>query len=146
MRAMASLQARIEREEQVRRRPLDVRLVSITVDPTNDTPEVLRATALEYGADFERWTLLTGEEAAIRALVVGGLMTEMGEAELDPASANLIHISHSSRLVLVDPFGRIRGYYDTDALGLDEVFHRATHVLRVREEEAEALQASRGRR
>ena len=39
-------------------------------------------------------------------------------------------IPHTTKVVLVDGQHRIRGYYETDASGLDEVFHRAQHVLK----------------
>jgi cytochrome oxidase Cu insertion factor (SCO1/SenC/PrrC family) len=39
-------------------------------------------------------------------------------------------IAHTGKLVLVDGSGRIRGYYDSDEMGLDEVYNRAQHVLR----------------
>ena len=39
-------------------------------------------------------------------------------------------IPHTTKVVLVDPHGNIRGYYDTDENGLDEVFNRAQHVLK----------------
>ena len=43
---------------------------------------------------------------------------------------SLIDIGHGGRLVLVDGQGRVRGHYETTAVGIDEVFHRAQHVLR----------------
>ena len=106
----------------------EIRLVSISVDPDNDTPEVLREYAAEYGADLERWTFLTGTEADIRALIVEGFKTAMGEPVAD--DAGLIDIMHSGKFVIVDPAGGIRGYYDGDAEGLDEIYHRSRAVVR----------------
>jgi protein SCO1/2 len=84
-----------------------LRLVSFTVDPDRDTPEVLRGYAERYGAG-EGWWFLTGPKPEIFRLVREGfhLAAEMP----DPASEQ--DILHSTRLVLVDPEGRIRGYYD----------------------------------
>ncbi len=50
----------------------DLRLVSITVDPEVDTPEVLSEYASRFGADRERWFFLTGEQRAIYALAEEG--------------------------------------------------------------------------
>lgn len=50
----------------------DLRFVSITVDPSHDTPEVLRRYADRYGADPERWLFLTGPKPAIFALAKDG--------------------------------------------------------------------------
>jgi protein SCO1/2 len=46
----------------------DVRLLSVSLDPTFDTPPVLRAYGQAMGADFSRWTFATGEAAEITAL------------------------------------------------------------------------------
>ncbi len=105
-----------------------IRLVSISVDPEHDTPEVLREYASGLGLDAARWTLLTGDPEGVRALAVDGFKTPM---EPPPAGiAAPIDIAHTGKLVLVDGRGRIRGYYDSDETSLDEVYNRAQHVLR----------------
>jgi protein SCO1/2 len=105
-----------------------IRLVSITVDPEYDTPEILGEYAKTLGVDPERWTLLTGDPEAVRRLVVDGFKTPL--VAPPPGGPGPIDIAHTGKLVLVDGSGRIRGYYGTDELGLDEVFNRAQHVLR----------------
>jgi len=104
-----------------------VRLVSISVDPEYDTPERLRKYGEVHGVDPRRWTLLTGEADEIRRLVVEGFRTPLGEPE---TSGDLVEIAHTGKLVLVDGRGAIRGYYASDATGLDEVYHRSRHILR----------------
>ncbi|GIX49710.1 MAG: hypothetical protein KatS3mg131_3921 [Candidatus Tectimicrobiota bacterium] len=86
-----------------------VRLVSISVDPAHDTPAVLARYAARFGADAQRWLFLTGDEAAIRRLVQEGF-----RLSAVPAAAQEGIILHSSRFVLVDAQGRIRGYYRSD--------------------------------
>jgi protein SCO1/2 len=103
-----------------------IHLVSITVDPARDTPAVLREAAPRYGVDPARWTLLTGAPDPVRTLLVDGFHVPGFDAG---AMANG-DIPHTTKVVLVDPSGNIRGYYDTDESGLDEVFHRAQHVLK----------------
>jgi protein SCO1/2 len=104
-----------------------IRLVSISVDPEHDTPEVLRAYAKDIGADPLRWTLLTGDPEQVRRLVVEGFKAPDVPA---PAGASgAVDIAHTGKLVLVDGAGRIRGYYGSDEMGLDEVYNRAQHVL-----------------
>ncbi len=77
-------------------------LVSFTVDPERDTPEVLRAYADKHGARPERWLFLTGVREEINRLAFQGMgIGSEGES-----------MHHSTRLVLVDPEGFIRGYYD----------------------------------
>ena len=113
---------------------LGIRLVSISVDPEHDTPEVLHEYAKGMGVDPARWTLLTGDPEQVRRLVVDGFKTPVGTPS--PQGAGPIDIAHTGKLVLVDGSGRIRGYYDSDEMGLDEVFNRAQHVLRQQREAA----------
>jgi protein SCO1/2 len=111
-----------------------VRLVSISVDPEHDTPEILSEYAKGMGVDPGRWTLLTGDPAPVRALVVDGFKTPVVSAP--PEGVEPLDIAHTGKLVLVDGSGRVRGYYGSDEMGLDEVFNRAQHVLRQEREAA----------
>lgn len=84
----------------------ELRFVSFTVDPEWDTPEVLRSYAEGVAADPERWLFLTGDRDAIYALSQQGFHLGAGD---DVATSEIMH---STRFVLVDRAGRIRGYYD----------------------------------
>lgn len=86
----------------------DVRLVSFSVDPETDTPEVLRAYADRHGAEPGRWSLLTGSREAIWELSKEGFRLAVAES---PGSEEGPFL-HSGKLVLVDRESRIRGYYD----------------------------------
>lgn len=86
-----------------------VKFVSISVDPKNDTPEVLTAYAERFKADRARWLFLTGDEDAIRKLAIGGLKLPLADG--DPAQGEDA-ILHSQRFVLVDAQSRVRGTYD----------------------------------
>ena len=82
-----------------------VRLVSFTVDPAHDTPEVLRIYATRAGA-ADSWLFLTGPRDALSALLRDGF--KVAYADDGPPTAP---ITHSDRFVLVDRQLRIRGYY-----------------------------------
>ena len=103
----------------------DIRLVSFSVDPSNDTPEVLTEYANRYGADRDRWLFLTGDPEGIQKLTMGGF-----KLALDPTSGTEAEpITHSSRFVLVDREGAIRGYYGTeDAKALDHLVKDANNL------------------
>ena len=101
---MAEVQTRVKADG------LDVHLVSFSVDPAFDSPEVLAAYAKEHGADPARWTFLTGDPEAIRAAVVTGLKIAAQPVGPDQDLASVFHGSH---FVLVDAEGRVRGYYDS---------------------------------
>ncbi len=104
-----------------------IRLVSISVDPTHDTPERLRAAQASYGVDPSRWRLLTGAPEAVRSLAVQGFRVPLGDALQQGDGA--FDIAHTGKLILVDSHGAVRGFYDSDADGFDEVFWRSRHVL-----------------
>ena len=92
------------------RLPKGTRRVSITVDPSFDTPEVLDAYARRFGAG-EDWLFLTGPREAIWELARDGF--KLGVAESAPGSPpEQGAFIHSTKFVLVDAEGGIRGYYD----------------------------------
>jgi protein SCO1/2 len=83
-------------------------LVSFSVDPQYDRPEVLRAYAEKAGADPSRWTFLTGDAEAIRATVMEGFKVSVGR---EGPAEDFAGIFHGTQFVLVDGEGRVRGYY-----------------------------------
>jgi cytochrome oxidase Cu insertion factor (SCO1/SenC/PrrC family) len=85
------------------RTPAGVALISFTVDPERDTPEVLAAYSRRFGAQPERWRFLTGKREALHALSRDAFKLGNVDGSMD----------HSTRLVLVDGAGRVRGYYST---------------------------------
>ena len=111
------------------RRGAAVKFLSISVDPTHDTPEKLAAFGARYKADPARWRFVTGEPGAIKQLVEGTFMSPM---DLDgTTSSGAPNIVHSGYFVLVDGDLRIRGVYDSnDVKRLDELLHHARFLAR----------------
>jgi protein SCO1/2 len=104
----------------------DVRLVSFSVDPEKDTPEVLRGYAEKLQAEPGRWDFLTGPKSAIYKLSHDGFKLAVS----DGSDAQGIPV-HSTRMVLVDRHGQIRGYYDaTEADAITKLIADTTHLLR----------------
>ena len=102
---MENLAEAIPEEEQIYR-------VSISVDPTNDSAEVLQRYAESRGIQDEKWLFLTGQTEEIRSLVVSGFKLAL-DTEPPAEIANPDEpILHSNRFVLVDGEGAIRGYYN----------------------------------
>jgi protein SCO1 len=87
--------------------PPEIHLVSFTVDPERDTPKVLAAYAREFGANRDRWLFLTGDKQALYDVCVKGFKLPLDAEGGTPAEP----IAHSTRFVLVDKKGKIRGYY-----------------------------------
>lgn len=101
-----------ELQEQARDARIALHLVSFSVDPEHDTPELLRAFAKDYGADLSSWTFATGDAQVIQKTAVDGFKLAL-EGRFD-ASAPDGGIVHGSHLVLVDGSAQIRGFYRTD--------------------------------
>ncbi len=74
-----------------------VKIVSVTVDPDTDTPEVLRKYAEHYKADPKEWLFLTGP------------LTETKELGQDVFHVTVMGKEHSDRIILVDRKGKVRG-------------------------------------
>ena len=85
-----------------------IRLVSFSVDPDFDTPDVLTAYAKRFDADKTHWLFLTGKRKEIWATVKDGFKLPVS----DNVDDGLMPIIHSDRFVLIDADGKIRGYYD----------------------------------
>jgi len=83
-----------------------VRFVSISVDPTRDTPAVLAEYAKRVRND-PRWTFLTGNRDDIVKLSVEGFKLSTGDPT--PGGEALLH---STKFAVADKNGIIRGYYD----------------------------------
>ena len=95
-----------------------IRLVSFTVDPARDTPEVLAAYAEQFKA---RWVFLTGSQDTLNRL-------SRQAFRLGDVDGNL---EHSTKFALVDKFGRLRGYYSaTSAEVIPELVADAKALLK----------------
>jgi len=81
-----------------------VRLLSITLDPARDTPEVLRKYMELYDADPAGWTFLTGDKER-----VGKVIADWGMWAKPAANGQL---DHPSRVFLVDKKGQVREIYN----------------------------------
>src|SRR5213596_1193307 len=104
----------------------DVHLVSFTVDPAKDTPQVLRGYADKLQAEPGRWDFLTGAKSAIYKLSHDGFKLAVS----DGSDAQGIPV-HSTRIVLVDRHGQIRGYYDaTEPEAITKLLADTNHLLR----------------
>lgn len=118
-------------QERTSRLGPDLQLVSFSVDPEHDTPEVLADYASRYEADPERWTFLTGELDEMRRTVRDGLHIAMQPGgELPDGGPDIIHSTH---FVLFDAELRIRGYYDSNIPErLDDLVRDARRLARGR--------------
>ena len=114
----------------------DVELVSISVDPNNDTPEVLADYAKRYNADTKNWTFLTGKVQTIYTIAKDGFKLTVDSVSGDEMNP----IVHSERFVLVDKTGTIRGFYDgTTNEAQSKILHDLGDLMREEKQRDERL-------
>ncbi|WP_240773335.1 SCO family protein [Pontibacter sp. SGAir0037] len=101
-----------------------VNIVSLTVNPENDSPEVLAEYASMYGADPKKWIFLTGNREEIYTLAQQGFYLPVQQVE---GQQDFIH---SEKFMLVDKNQHIRGQYDgTDPVEVDRLITEINVLL-----------------
>jgi protein SCO1/2 len=104
----------------------DVHLVSFTVDPARDTPQILRGYAEKLQAEPDRWDFLTGSQSTIYSLSRNGFKLGISDGSEEKGIP-----VHSTRMILVDRHGEIRGYYDAaETDGMTKLLADTNHLLR----------------
>ncbi len=126
----------VELQKALQKTPA-VRLVSISVDPENDTPPVLQEYARRNQADPTRWTFLTGEAATVNRLVRQGFRQPLEEGGTEGPV-------HGTQFILVDGRGMVRGIYALDDPEMMQKILLDTGTL-LREQSAAAAGAAAGR-
>ena len=89
----------------------DVRLVTITVDPAYDTPEVLKNYAEAFGADDEKWLFLTGDKETMYRYIEKHFKMPVEEMQGEDRKPGF-EVLHTTNLLLVDAKGVVRGKYN----------------------------------
>ncbi|MEO1277706.1 MAG: SCO family protein [Planctomycetota bacterium] len=115
-----------------------LRFLSVTVDPANDSPEVLKAYGERNGMDFERWSLLTGPFEDVRSIVRDSLNFFVGEdttRQIELADGSTMNnVSHPSHLILIGPDRQVLGIY---------LYYEADRMIDIRTRVRAAAQAMR---
>lgn len=104
----------------------DFHIVSHTVSPKIDTPEILNEYAARIGADTKNWTFVTGDEASIYDIAFSGYFVNASVDSLAPGG-----FLHSEYFVLIDKEGRIRSRYEDN--GIERAVYNGTDPKQVRE-------------
>jgi protein SCO1 len=87
-----------------------VLILSHTIDPDYDTPEVLKGYATNNDAQDGVWYFLTGNKASLYDLAHKGYYIAATEDEKKTDAIQTF--SHSDKLILIDKEGHIRGFYE----------------------------------
>lgn len=110
----------MERVNDMFREEDQVQIMSISIDPTYDTPEILKEYAEKHHAEAGKWNFLTGGVQETYDLAKCGFLIPTVDGLGVPDD-----FVHSDKFMLIDGQGRIRGYYsgtsreDVDLLMLE---------------------------
>ncbi|HVU07393.1 MAG TPA: SCO family protein [Verrucomicrobiae bacterium] len=115
----------------------DARLVTLTTDPDYDSPEILKKYGEHFGADFNRWTFLTGTKNQIGALATGSLKLSALPVKPEEQTNSVDLFVHSTIFVAVDKHARLRGVFETEGEGIDWTNVQPRVVATVRQLERE---------
>ena len=111
---------KMSRNISIKLRPLlrydNVYFLSHTIDPTNDSPDILKKYANrlkhEAGADLSRWNFVTGDKEEIYR-IAESYLTYASDEEVDNNHKGF-QLAHSSNFILIDTKGRIRSGFDSN--------------------------------
>ncbi|OGW84582.1 MAG: hypothetical protein A3C35_05205 [Omnitrophica bacterium RIFCSPHIGHO2_02_FULL_46_11] len=109
--------------------PSNIKLVSFSVDPEYDTPQVLSEYAARFKAQDGKWFFLTGPKTAVWNLIIDGFSLGVDQATPEDLAQGAESVMHSSRFVLVGKEGNIQGYYDgTDSAQVQALINNALEL------------------
>jgi protein SCO1/2 len=95
------------------------KLVTLTTDPDNDTPAVMKKYGERFNADFNRWKFLTGTKTEIAGLASGSLKLGAVPVKLEDQKSVADLFIHTTIFVIVDKHARLRGVFETGGEGVD---------------------------
>jgi cytochrome oxidase Cu insertion factor (SCO1/SenC/PrrC family) len=97
----------------------DAKLVTLTTDPDYDSPAVMKKYGQHFGADFNRWTFLTGTKSEIANLASGSLKLSAVPVKLEDQKSVADLFIHSTYFVVADKHAQLRGVFETGGDGVD---------------------------
>ena len=115
----------------------DVRFVSITIDPSTDTPERLTNYAKSFADDKAKWWFLTAPLKETQEL---GRALHLAAVGVDDRGAP----THTDEIVVLDGAGTLRGAFDhRDSIKLKKAREKIRELLAEPLEKSEQLAASK---
>lgn len=99
-----------------------VQFVSVSFDPDNDTPDVLKNFARIRNLDLNNWTFLTGAKPDIDKLMNQvGVLAVPGDSTVFPSGKVSYYYVHTDRIQIIDVEGKIRKNYPGSSINVDEI-------------------------
>jgi len=113
---------RLIQERLIKEKIDNVRFVSISFDPLNDTPEVLTKFAEVRSLDLNNWDFLTGDKKVIDALIKqAGVIAVPGDSTILKNGKKIYYYVHTDRISLVDEELKIRKNYIGSKINIEEI-------------------------
>lgn len=106
-----------------------VSFLSISVDPSTDTPAVLKTFMEKNNIVYDNWHCLTGTKEAIYKVVVENMRIHVGEKEAIAEGNGAYDIPHLAHLALFDQKGDLRGLFKTESMELAAMVRAANFLL-----------------
>lgn len=106
----------------------NLHLLSVSLDPDHDTPQVLDAFRKKFDFEAPNWWFLTGDRKKLRAFMT----TKVGfnQPRSKPEAEQLFPgdlFAHDMRIALIDHTGHVRGFYEIMHPEMSEVFVKKLH-------------------
>ena len=95
------------------------KLVTLTCDPSYDTPFIMEKYGEHYAADFQRWMFLSGTPQELCDLATGSLKLGVTPVPPDQQTTPTDFFVHSTIFVVVDKQARLRGIFQTEGQDVD---------------------------
>jgi protein SCO1/2 len=94
------------------------KLVTLTTDPDYDSPALIKKYGEHFGADFSRWTFLTGTKTEIAALASGSLKLSAVPVKAEDQKNSADLFIHTTIFVVVDKHAQLRAAFETGGDGV----------------------------
>lgn len=109
----------------------NVKLVSLSVDPQHDTPTVMAEYARQFKADPSSWIMLTGDWDQVYDVVTGfKVATRPPRPPADAPAPGGTEITHSTRIILIDPQLQVRAYIEGQEATADDLIKAARRLIK----------------
>jgi protein SCO1/2 len=92
--------------------------MTLTTDPSHDTPEKLLQFSTLHGQSSTNWNFLTGPKETLMKLAVDDLKLVSHPKEKGKQTSPHDLFVHSGNLILVDAEGRVRANFEHDSTNL----------------------------
>jgi protein SCO1/2 len=109
---MKSVQDKLQKDARAK-------LVTLTTDPDYDSPEIMKRYGERFGADFNRWTFLTGTKNELANLGANSLKLSAQPIPVKDRTTPVDLFIHSTIFVVVDKHAQLRGIFETEGEGVD---------------------------